>query len=847
MGSFPSGYLISRFSTGQNVLAIGWRKSSGSNVFNNVGKWQGILTAFFDITKGFLAVFLAQKIGLSLEVQILAGLAALVGHNWSCFLKFSGGRGIGTFGGALLAFSPQLFLIAILILLTLALIWNAAIGTILFLASVIYFSSYYAKFETAGIFTILSLFPIFIKRLSPIKEIFRSDKWFALFFNRLTFDDDEATGFRIKRIIKKAKENPEKISYALRFAATPITASSKAGWRAAKFGVKMARKPIEMLVGKNSEKVIFEIGIAEIRSMLTSSAKSIVRHQEEINRINVFPIADKDTGYNLAATLLGIEGAISDKEYSSILELATDIKTAAMVNARGNSGMILAGWLMRFMDEIKSLDTVDGLHLGIAMRRAINSAYSTISEPVEGTILDVIKASGRKAYEEAKLKNPKEKNIIKILQASLKVSQKALAETKEKLEVLKQNDVVDAGALGFVKILESWIFSLKGIEQNSDNHDIKSFAFCPKPDEKAEYRYEVVFTIKKNEGFDAEKFRKELAVHGGSIEILCDEDDTKVHIHTNNEEAVKEFAKVFEIMDWRVEDLVFESLENAAKKPIGLIVGETADLPEEILQQYQIEKVAFRVVFPEGEKNTSGNLYDRIATAKKLPVTAAATFNDYFSVFKKALERYEKIIVITLPSKISGAYSQARIARSLFGKPIKYNIYVFDCLTTEVAEGLIATKAQQMISDGKDFNEVIDSLKVFCGNVELLGCIEDYKYLAHSGRVRIPRPMTPLMHLMQKMGARLLFGLKEGRVKFIGIRFGKDITEILAEEIREKSEGKQMIAAIGHADNIESAEHLKNKLEKMGNIEVLFISEVSPVVGVHVGRGTLIVGFYPKN
>ena len=113
LGSIPFGFLIARFS-GKNILEIGWKKTSGSNVFKNVGKWQGVLTGALDVSKGYLAVYGAQKLGLSSEIQILSGLSAVTGHNWSVFIKFSGGRGIGTFVGAFLALSPQILLYSII-------------------------------------------------------------------------------------------------------------------------------------------------------------------------------------------------------------------------------------------------------------------------------------------------------------------------------------------------------------------------------------------------------------------------------------------------------------------------------------------------------------------------------------------------------------------------------------------------------------------------------------------------------------------------------------------------------------------------------------------------------------
>jgi len=207
LGYVPFGYLITKFSTGKNVLEIGWRKTSGSNVFRNVGKWQGILTGILDLIKGYLAVFGAQKFGLPIEVQVLSGVAAVVGHNWSIFLKFAGGRGIGTMIGAFLALSPKILGLALIPFLLLAIIWNSSIGTLLFFPAAIFISVFPSSFSdcgVAGIFSIFVLIPVLIKRLSPIKEIFPIKKKKNLIRNRLLFDNDQPLfDLKIKKFFKK--------------------------------------------------------------------------------------------------------------------------------------------------------------------------------------------------------------------------------------------------------------------------------------------------------------------------------------------------------------------------------------------------------------------------------------------------------------------------------------------------------------------------------------------------------------------------------------------------------------------------------------------------------------------
>ena len=161
LGSLPFGYIISRLS-GKNILEIGWRKTSGSNVFRNVGIWQGVLTAILDVLKGSAAVFGAQTLGLSSEIQILSGIAAVCGHNWSIFLKFAGGRGIGTFCGALLFFSPKLLGLALVLFGVFALLWDSSTATLIALFAIIFTSVKLGQFQPTGIFISISLVPIFM-------------------------------------------------------------------------------------------------------------------------------------------------------------------------------------------------------------------------------------------------------------------------------------------------------------------------------------------------------------------------------------------------------------------------------------------------------------------------------------------------------------------------------------------------------------------------------------------------------------------------------------------------------------------------------------------------------------
>ena len=202
LGSIPFGYLITRLSTGQDILEIGGRKTSGSNVFKNVGFWQGALSGICDFLKGALAVWLARYLGLTLPMQALCGVAVITGNNWSCFLRFAGGRGIGAFIGALLVLSPQIMLLTLIPLALLALVWDAAIGTIVSLVTAVVLTTSNGQMTTIGILPLLSIIPIFVKRLSPLRELSFRD--LGLIKNRLVFDNDQPhLKLRKWRILKR--------------------------------------------------------------------------------------------------------------------------------------------------------------------------------------------------------------------------------------------------------------------------------------------------------------------------------------------------------------------------------------------------------------------------------------------------------------------------------------------------------------------------------------------------------------------------------------------------------------------------------------------------------------------
>lgn len=196
LGSIPFGYLITKLSTKKNLLEIGWKKNSGSNVYKNVGKWQGVATFLLDASKGALAVYVPMYLGLGTEIQIACAILAVIGHNWSIFLKFSGGRGLATLVGALAVISPIYLAIILIPCIIFTIIWTASVGTLLSFLTGIILSLSVEAYSLPGIILFIALIPVLIKRLSPISELQGKRE---LIENRLFFDQDTVPPLRIKR------------------------------------------------------------------------------------------------------------------------------------------------------------------------------------------------------------------------------------------------------------------------------------------------------------------------------------------------------------------------------------------------------------------------------------------------------------------------------------------------------------------------------------------------------------------------------------------------------------------------------------------------------------------------
>ena len=192
------------------------------------------------------------------------------------------------------------------------------------------------------------------------------------------------------------------------------------------------------------------LDVTLLHRAIVAGVNNVLSRQDYLNKINVFPVPDGDTGTNMAYTLTTIEEGIRNKAYKDVKQMSMAIADSALDGARGNSGAILAQFFVGFADGIKEKSSLTAKEFAEAVIHAKNYAYDALTHPREGTILSVMKAWAESLLESCN----SSKDILLMLSKGLDDAQTSLEETPKHLDVLAKAGVLDAGAQGFVDMLE---------------------------------------------------------------------------------------------------------------------------------------------------------------------------------------------------------------------------------------------------------------------------------------------------------------------------------------------------------------------------------------------------------
>ncbi|MBP7310509.1 MAG: DegV family EDD domain-containing protein [Candidatus Cloacimonetes bacterium] len=574
---------------------------------------------------------------------------------------------------------------------------------------------------------------------------------------------------------------------------------------------------------------------------LIAGGKRVIQNQAYLNKINVFPVADADTGSNLALTMKAIME--SSRSVQSMKETINSVADAALSGARGNSGIIFAQYLHGLSRELPEKGALSIRHFADSAHKAVSYLYSSLMNPVEGTMLTVIREWAENLVEQSQ-KTP---DFLHALSESLIAARQSLKDTPNKLKVLADAGVVDAGASGFVSFLEGIMdYIHKGSLRTRDTTPLNitavdaSEAHTGAPDK---YRY-CTEAILSGFSCSTNLIKGSIGAMGDSFIMAGGEDKLHLHIHTNEPDRV--FAELFkfgEVSGAKVDDMLRQyQLSHEPTFPIGMVTDSASDLPLELLDHYHIVQIPFGINFGTRSYLDKLNLTSKgfYPLLRKDPIHPHSSQPSPLAV-KTALDlaagSYERVIAVHLSDKLSGIY-RSSLAQASKDYPDK--VAVIDSKQLSVTEGLMTYRVARAIEAGMSFEEIIQQAPVWSENTTIYTDINTLKYMVRGGRVpplagfiAAVLNLKPIVSL-DKEGKALVYGKSFSRARNMN-----KIIHIIKNEMQSRPIWEY---AIVHAEAEERAQQYADILTAMTGKKPAWIMPLSPVVGVHNGPGAVAIG-----
>lgn len=577
----------------------------------------------------------------------------------------------------------------------------------------------------------------------------------------------------------------------------------------------------------------------DLYKMFQYGAVYVTEERKHLNDINVFPVPDGDTGNNLVHTLKTIirESSISE----SFIDQLDYISNSALIGARGNSGVIFAQFVnglrksSPIKDEIEIDEFIDMVEEGYL------HTYNSLSNPVEGTILTIIKDFGEimKSLVQKGVNTLQElfSNTYEEITSSLQL-------TTKQLDVLKDKGVVDSGALGFCLFV-------KGIKSYFDKDEIetKEYEDVEIVDEhhfegEITYQYCTEGLIEKND-FDVSKMKHELSYLGDSIVIADGVERTRVHIHTNHPENVFELLNNYgNIESQKVDDMYLEmNLKNWDSKRV-IVTDSIADIDPQFLKENNVVVIPVNIDFDKVtylDKTTITNdmIFNKLDTLEEYPKTATPTIKYINNLFNKLFLMFQEVIVIAVSEKLSGTYRVIKNEAKKLQEKGK-DIFVVDSKNNSATEGLLVKRAVDLLKTEMSTKEIVSILEKERNQTEILVCLNSFEYAMKSGRV--PKVVGKIGMLL---GLRPIMSLDNGKGTAYGFGFSqKQITKKIVKQVKKDLKEKGIKEySIVHCQNEELALEYKKLFTEIIGKGPVSVSGISSAIAIFSGIGTVAIGY----
>lgn len=574
-----------------------------------------------------------------------------------------------------------------------------------------------------------------------------------------------------------------------------------------------------------------------------AGARNILAHQAYLNKINVFPVNDGDTGSNMATTIQSVVESIHPhKSYKITADL---IAETAMTSARGNSGIIFAQFLYGISKEAGNLNSINIPQFAESIKKSIPYMYEAVANPVEGTMLTVIREWSDFIYSHRE----KITDFNQLLIRSQEVATKSLANTRNQLLTLSKANVVDSGASAFVLFIEGIIDLIKNRSIRTLLHSKPGTLILPAGNdhiqEEVKFRY-CTEGILKSISIDQKSLTKILQQHGDSIVIGGNEKNKHIHIHTNNPADLFRQLNDFSLVTFhKADDMLRQSEAIFNRKwKIALVTDSTCDLPGELMDYYQINMLPININFGEShylDKITiqPAQFYSLLDKQSEFPKTSQINEKAFVNLYTQLSEKYDSIIAIHLTDKFSGTCFNSQKAAKTVSAESNKPISVINSKNLSGALGLIVLRAAQAIEAGLSHEEIVAMAKQWVRDTQIYVSVRTLRYMVRGGRV------SPFKGFMAKMmNVNPIVSMDEHGASYV---FGKtysqqsNMEKVMAHLHKTLNNREIWNYIVLHAQNEEAAAWYASKIKEFTGKEPLAVVNISPVIGANAGIGAASV------
>jgi DAK2 domain fusion protein YloV len=572
-----------------------------------------------------------------------------------------------------------------------------------------------------------------------------------------------------------------------------------------------------------------------------AAADWVAAGRDEIDRLNVFPVPDGDTGTNFSLTLRAVADGVRDQGAAPLGDVARAAARAAVLGARGNSGMMLAQLLLGFAEEIGDRRRATAADLAAALRAGSDRLSASLDDPKEGTILTIAREAAA-ATERAAVDSG---DLAEIMHRVLGTSQTALAATTDQLDVLKEAGVVDAGAMALVRLLE-------GVVRLIDGDPIAPAPAASEPTRRAPA---AEFTVAAERDFQfcteclvrgvqlppANVVRAALHPLGGSVVVATVGDILKLHVHTDTPEKVYALAEGWgTITAKKADDMRAQhrALGHTDRRPVAVVADSSADLPDATLDRHRIALIPLQVTFGDTTYRdrvelTPPEFYRRLAATTVLPTTSQPTPGEFVRAFQSAATEAEAVVAVLLSSALSGTFRAAQAAVKAAGLE---RVYLFDSKSVSLGLGMLALRAVELAESGWPAPAIVHELGRVRSQSGMFVTVDQLDNLQRSGRVSRGKAWLASM-----LDVKPIFTLDQAGqvVPADRVRGREPVVARVLQWVDRALARKPAVVRFGiaHVEAPEVAERLRSALVAAYHPRDCFVTLATGVLGTHTGIG----------